>query len=112
MQSTYYTREREGESRREKRGQSHWAEADPHTHTHTRSHTVSQLSDNSTGVHAGRYVAVAPTSRDSGRGSWTNCGLTGVGCFKGKKPLILSGGGVTLGDVWSVGGEFSDSCRV
>lgn len=98
------TREGEGESKREKRGR---ASGQRLVHTHTHSHTHTH--NGSRRTRAGQYVAAAPTCQDFHRASGTNRGLTGLGCFKGGSLLILSGGGVTLGDVWSVSGEFPDA---
>lgn len=94
-----------GREQEREKGQSHWAERGWSLHAlrNTHAHTPAAAA-------AGRYVAAAPTGRDFYRGSGTNAGLAAVlGCSKAGSHLILSGGGVTPGDVWSVGGEFPDS---
>lgn len=78
LQSTHHITERE----REKGGR---AIGQRLIHTHFPSHTLpfSQISDNRAGVLVGRYAAVKPACRDLERASWTNCGLTAGGYFKG-----------------------------
>lgn len=100
MQSTHHTGEGEGEKRGRATGQ---REAGPYTLSET--HTRKQQPQDS------RRTVCGSSTNWSGfyRGSGTSAGLAALGSSKAGSLLILSGGGVTPGDVWSVGGEFPDS---